>query len=81
MRDLSGVQNVILPGPETLRQAVTLVSACESCSPEAGLSFEYVLDGVTGNDPTRTDYLLAPAGARCPQCHGGLTEKTLVEIA
>jgi len=82
MRGFREAQTVVLLGPDTLRQAVRLVAACESCSPEASLSFDYVLDGVTGNDPTVTDYLLAASsGARCPRCHRELTERTRVEIA
>ena len=82
MRDFFDLRTVVLVGSETLRQAVRLIASCEFCSPDvAGLSFDYILDRITGNDPTVTDYLLEECGARCPQCSRGLTEKTLVQIA
>jgi len=37
-----------------------------------------VLDRVTGNEPSVTDYILSEL-AECPRCFREVTEKTLVE--
>jgi hypothetical protein len=43
------------------------------------MPFDWVLDQVTGSDPTVTDYVLAESGT-CPRCRGPVTEKTLVDL-
>jgi hypothetical protein len=63
----------------TLRKVAMHVLACESCSEDAEIPFDYVLDRVTGSDPAFTDYLLSEP-AKCPRCQGLVTEKTLVEF-
>jgi hypothetical protein len=40
----------------TLRKAAMLVLACESCSEDAEIPFDYVLDRVTGSDPAFTTH-------------------------
>jgi hypothetical protein len=81
VRNFFDLQNVILVGAETLNNAVRFIVGCEFCSQTAGLPFDYILDRVTGFDPSVTDYIMVECAARCPQCGRGLTEKTLVEIA
>jgi hypothetical protein len=74
-------QNVILVGAATLRQAEKLIIGCEGCSPDdAELPFDNILDRVTGNDPSVTDYVMVECMAKCPQCKLAITDKTLVEI-
>jgi hypothetical protein len=53
------------------------VVACECCATGAGISFDYVLDAVTGCDPGITEYVMSHP-AKCPRCSGEVTEKTLV---
>jgi hypothetical protein len=47
----------------------------EACSETAEIPFDIVLDRVTGSDPSVTYVLEVPA--RCLQCAGQITEKTL----
>ena len=44
------------------------------------ISFDAILDRVTGSDPSVTDYILE-SQARCPNCRRDILEKTLVEPA
>jgi hypothetical protein len=70
------LQNVIL-----LRTAERLIIGCEVCSPEdSELPFDNILDRVTGNDPSVTDYVMVECMARCPHCRRDINEKTLVEL-
>jgi len=45
---------------------------------EKKIPFDAILDGVSGSDPSVTDYVLEQL-ARCPNCRGVIVEKTLVE--
>jgi hypothetical protein len=45
----------------------------------AEIPFDYILDELTGSDPTVTDYILE-APAKCPNCGRQIREKTLVEL-
>ena len=75
------LQNVVLVSAATLRKAEQLIVGCEGCSPEdAELPFDNVLDCVTGNDASVTDYVMVECMAKCPQCRRAINEKTLVEI-
>jgi len=62
----------------TARRAAACLVGCESCSEDAQFPFDVVLDAVTGNDPSVTDYLLS-APVSCPHCRASVSEKTLVE--
>jgi hypothetical protein len=62
---------------EVLEAAESLIAACERCAAYADLSFDYIIDELTGCDPTRTEYLL-PRVARCRHCGNAISEKTLV---
>jgi hypothetical protein len=42
-----------------------MIESCEQCNPEAEIPFDWVLDRVTGNDPSVTDYVMARP-AKCP---------------
>ncbi|HZI50196.1 MAG TPA: hypothetical protein VFE29_00105 [Terriglobia bacterium] len=81
MRDFLELQNVILVGGPTLQKAVTFIKGCEFCSPQtARLSLDDVLDRVTGNSRSVTEYLLVECTARCPRCQRQICETTLVEV-
>jgi hypothetical protein len=74
-------QNVTLIETLTLREAERLIESCEACNPEtAQIPFDYILDRVTGSDPSVTDYILEEP-AKCPNCRREVLEKTLVEPA
>jgi hypothetical protein len=70
---------VIVVGAATLRQAEALIVGSESCKPdEAEIPFDWIIDRVTGSDPSVTDYILEMT-AKCPRCIRRITEKSLVE--
>ena len=72
-------QIVVLVQSATLRQAERLIESCEHCNEEgAKIPFDNVLDGVTGSDPSVTDYILEEP-AKYPNCRRDVLEKTLVE--
>jgi hypothetical protein len=64
-----------------LREAERLIESCEHCDPDnADIPFDWILDRVTGSDPSVTDYILE-APAKYPNCRCEVSEKTLVEPA
>jgi len=74
-------QNIVLISRHQLRWAEKLIVACEVCSPRyAEISFDTILDRITGHDPAVTDYIFE-APANCPQCRRQINEKTLVDVA
>jgi hypothetical protein len=74
-------QIVVMSDAVTLRKAERLIESCEHCHPDdADNPFDWILDRVTGPDPTVTDYILE-APAKCPNCRREIFEKTLVEPA
>src|SRR5262245_20936713 len=71
-------QNVVLINSTTLHEAEQLIESCEYCNPEgAEISFDAILDRITGSDPSVTDYVLEEA-AKCPICRREIFEKTLI---
>jgi hypothetical protein len=63
----------------TLRDAEKLIESCEHCNEDgAEISFDNILDRVTGSDPSVTDYVLK-SPAKCPNCRREILEKTFVE--
>jgi hypothetical protein len=73
-------QNVVLIDAAIVEEAQRMLSACEFCSDMAELTFDYILDELTGCDPRVTEYILERP-ARCLQCGAPITEKTLVDLA
>ena len=69
--------DVVLVEEALLLEAQEYLSACEHCVENAALPFDYLLDAVTGCDPTITDYVMCRP-AKCPACFRQITEKTLV---
>jgi hypothetical protein len=70
-------QHVVLIALDQLGRLQTMIESCEHCNPSAEIPFDRVLDGVTGRDPSVTDYILE-SPAHCPGCHAAINEKTLV---
>ncbi len=55
------------------------ILACESCAPDtAEIPFTWLLDDVSGQDPSITDYLLSEPVVY-PRCRAEVYEETLVE--
>jgi hypothetical protein len=72
-------QIVVLVDGAILRQAETLIEPCEHCTSEgAEIPFDWILDRVTGSEPSLTDYILETPAKR-PNCRREILEKTLVE--
>jgi hypothetical protein len=72
-------QNVILLDTALLRRAEKMIESCEQCNiGDAQIPFDWILDRITGSDPSVTDYILE-SPARCPNCRRDITEKTLIE--
>ena len=71
-----GIFEVVLVDEDTLVKTQRYVSACEHCAENANITFDYLLDEITGCDPA-THYLMCRP-ASCPCCSGDVTEKTLV---
>ncbi len=69
--------NVVLIDEPVLSEAQKFVAGCGQCFPGAEMTFDYILDEVTGCDPTATEYVLCHP-AKCPRCAQEITEKTLV---
>jgi len=69
--------NLVLVDYPRVDQAESFISGCERCDQDAEISFDYLLDELTGCDPTRTEYLMYRP-ARCPRCQAEVTEKTLI---
>ena len=64
----------------TLFRAKQEILACQACDVTAGTPFRLVLDFVTDNCKTRTNYIMSEA-VKCPQCFGPVFEETLVAWA
>jgi hypothetical protein len=68
---------IVLVDMEILLEAQSLIVSCEHCTDSADMTFDYLLDAITGFNSGRTEYLL-PYMARCPHCFRQVNEKTLV---
>ena len=71
--------NIVLLQPSLVRLAQHFVEACESCNRDAQLSFDYVLDELTGCDPTITEYQFSEQPF-CWACGSPLHPKTRVVV-
>ena len=69
--------DVVLADDLVIVRAQSLMSACERCHDGARISFDYLLDAVTGCDPCETEYLMCRR-ARCPRCSSEVCEKTRI---
>ena len=68
---------ILVVGQRTRTKARSLLLGCESCDTDAEFPFDWVLDQVTGADPSSTDYLMDVL-VSCPWCGAPIGEKTLV---
>jgi len=64
----------------TVSQALSFVTRCEACAPDAEMPFDLILDRLTERDPRVTDYVIEVTPP-CPHCHHKVTEKTRVKVA
>jgi len=71
------LSHIVLVDECTVAKTEALISGCERCNEAAEISFDYLLDAVSGCDPSNTEYLMCRP-ARCPSCHGAVCEKTLI---
>jgi hypothetical protein len=71
--------NIVLIDESSLHEALQWVSGCRTCCEYAPISFDYILDAMTGGDPHLTEYVLCRP-ATCPHCAGIITEKTPVSV-
>src|SRR6266404_1825567 len=71
-----GAFNIVLVDEDTVAETQQCLSGCESCAENADITFDYLLDQITGCDPA-TNYLMCRP-ANCPSCSRDVTEKTLV---
>lgn len=63
---------------ENLRAAAqSMISGCDSCCDCPEITFDCILDELTGFDPKSTEYILCRP-ARCPRCRRDVTERTIV---
>jgi len=62
-------------------EAQRFISACEACSADATMPFDYVLEELAeGESGPTTEYLMCRL-AVCPSCNQAITEKTLVNVS
>jgi hypothetical protein len=71
--------NIVLIDENNLIKAQNCIAACEYCAENASITFDYLLDALTGSDPTVTDYLLCRP-AQCPSCFCNLSEKSQIVV-
>ena len=71
--------NVVLIDEATLLEAQAFISGCGNCTAHAEMTFDYILDAVTDDDPTLTEYVQCRP-AKCPRCGQEISEKTLVAV-
>ncbi len=63
---------------ENLRAAAqSMISGCELCCDCPEITFDCILDELTGFDPKCTEYILCRP-ALCPRCRREVTERTIV---
>lgn len=72
--------DVVLVDQQTLREAQEWLTGCEQCTEDAPITFDYLLDALTGCSPAFTEYIMCHP-AKCPVCRSAITEKTLVVVA
>jgi hypothetical protein len=70
---------LVLVDRKTVSEALSFVTRCEACAPDAEIPFDSILDRITEKDPSVTDYLIE-ATPPCPFCRHEVTEKTLVKV-
>ncbi len=54
------------------------VLGCETCTDDAEIPLNWILDRVTGRSGANSDYVLSEP-LKCPRCIAAIREETLVE--
>ena len=63
---------------DVIRRAERQIESCEQCHPDdAEIPFDWILDRVTGSDPSVTDYIVETPAKRL-QCRREIFEKTSI---
>ena len=70
---------IFLVYEQVLFEALQWISGCEGCSDHALIRLDYILDAVTGANPTATEYLMCRP-TLCPRCDSYITEKTQITV-
>jgi hypothetical protein len=68
---------IILIDEVMLTKAESFISGCQHCAWTSEITFDHLLDAVTGSDPMATEYVIRGA-PRCPSCKREVTEDTFV---
>ena len=76
-RSRTPAYNIVLMNEPELSEAQAFVVGCEVCSTRALIPFDYLLDAITGCDPSVTEYLMCHR-VKCPCCFCELSEKTRI---
>jgi ribosomal protein L37AE/L43A len=71
--------DIVLVDETTVERAEEWITACEHCSENAPHAMDYLLDALTGCDPTVTEYVMYRP-ACCPFCTSSITEKTSISV-
>ena len=72
--------DMVLIDERMLREAQQWITGCEHCTDDAPITFDYLLDALTGCSPAVTEYVMCRP-AKCPVCSAPITEKTMVVVA
>lgn len=64
--------------PETIRTALSEVTGCQSCQPDADVPFKWVVDQAMRFSTVHTEYVFVES-VSCPFCGADITEETLVQ--
>ena len=70
---------VVSVSQTSVTQAEHAIEACQRCSPNAAVSFSFVLDSFRAYGAHQVEYIL-PVLAHCPRCWGEIDERTLVKL-
>jgi len=70
---------VVLVDEPIVAESEQWLISCENCAKHPVISFVYLLDALTGCEPSETEYLMCRP-ARCPRCNGNVCETTLVSL-
>jgi hypothetical protein len=69
--------NFVFIDDTVLANAQSHIVGCEQCCEDAEISLDYILDELTGCEPTETEYILCRP-TTCPRCYSVVTEKSLI---
>jgi hypothetical protein len=70
---------IVLVDEPIVAETEQWLSACENCAEYPAIALVYLLDALTGCEPSVTEYLMCRP-ARCPSCRSNVCETTLVSL-